>query len=139
MSAPTELGVNKVAQRIHERLRSYLEAQYHVRDTDVIEERRALLDEAGGIWQQPFLEVTPSYATIPGYSELRIPAVVAELLQSLSKWGTKEDAAPPPMRPGVGVYPPYKHQADALEGFFSEGHDGRDLIVATGTGSGKTE
>jgi hypothetical protein len=139
MSSPTELGVNRVAQRIHGRLRSYLEAQYHIRDTDLIEERRALLDEAGGIWQHPFLEVTPSYAPVSGYAGLRLPFVVGDLLQTLSKWGTDDDPLPPPARRAVGVYPPYKHQADALEGFFVEGHDGRDLIVATGTGSGKTE
>jgi len=32
--------------------------------------------------------------------------------------------------------PPYKHQADALQSFFN---DEDDLIVSTGTGSGKTE
>lgn len=139
MSTPTELGVNKVAQRIHERLRSYLEAQYHIRDTDLINERRILLDEAGGIWQHPYLEVTPSYATVPGYSALKLPRVIGELLETLSAWGTTSDPAPPNARRSVGVFPPYKHQADALEGFFHDGYDGRDLIVATGTGSGKTE
>ena len=39
---------------------------------------------------------------------------------------------------GHGVYdPPYVHQADALEAFFGPAQS--DLIVTTGTGSGKTE
>ena len=39
--------------------------------------------------------------------------------------------------PSIGIFPhPYMHQAEALQAFFKEG---KDLIVSTGTGSGKTE
>ncbi len=62
MSNQVELGVKEVAQRIHLRLRRYLEAQYHIRNSALIEERRLLLEEPGGISQRPFIEVTPSYA-----------------------------------------------------------------------------
>jgi ATP-dependent helicase YprA (DUF1998 family) len=128
MKKTNELGVTQVAERIHGRLQRYLEAQYHIRDTALIEERRILLQEPGGISQRPFIEITPSYATAGKFSELKIPDVIRNLLQTLSEWS-----------PGVGVFPPYRHQADALEHFFAEGNDGNDLIVATGTGSGKTE
>jgi uncharacterized membrane protein YccC len=47
MNKQRELGVNEVAQRIHLRLLRYLEAQYHVRNSALIEERRRLLDEPG--------------------------------------------------------------------------------------------
>jgi ATP-dependent helicase YprA (DUF1998 family) len=128
MSNQVELGVNEIARRIHLRLRRYLEAQYHIRDPALIDERQMLLDEAGGISQRPFIEVTPSYAVSDSFSGLRAPAPVTGLLQELVNW-----------RPGVGVYPPYRHQADALEHFFARGADSDDLVVATGTGSGKTE
>jgi ATP-dependent helicase YprA (DUF1998 family) len=120
-----ELGINQVAQQIHLRLRRYLEAQYHVRDTAIINERLELLNEPGGISQRPFVEVTPSYAVLEGFGGLRVPRTVRDLLAELSGWRS------------FGVYPPYRHQADALEAFF--GAEPRDLIVATGTGSGKTE
>ena len=122
------MGVTQVAERIHGRLQRYLEAQYHIRDTTIIEERRLLLSEPGGIAQRPFLEVTPSYAAGGSFSELNIPGAIRNLLQDLSE-----------LSKPIGVFPPYKHQADALEKFFADGHDGDDLIVATGTGSGKTE
>ncbi len=128
MNHQIELGVNEVAQRIHLRLRRYLEAQYHIRNSALIEERRLLLEEPGGISQRPFIEITPSYAVSGSFSGLRAPKPVTGLLQELSEW-----------KPGIGVYPPYRHQADALEQFFAKGADGNDLIVATGTGSGKTE
>lgn len=123
-----EIGIKQVAERIHRRLQRYLEAQYHIRNSDFIEERRMLLLEAGSISQRPFVEVTPSYAVCDGFAGLKIPDPVRELLTELAAW-----------KPSIGVYPPYKHQADALEAYFRDGQDGSDLIVATGTGSGKTE
>jgi ATP-dependent helicase YprA (DUF1998 family) len=123
-----ELGVNEVAKRIHLRLRRYLEAQYHIRNSALIEERRLLLDEPGGISQRPFIEVTPSYAVAGTFLQLKAPSIVTELLQELAGWS-----------PAIGVYPPYRHQADSIEHFFSKGLESDDLVVATGTGSGKTE
>jgi len=128
MTARIDLGVNQIADRVHTRLRRYLEAQYHIRNSALIEERRLLLEQPGGISQRPFIEVTPSYAVSSDFTGLKAPAIVTDLLQELMKW-----------KPGIGVFPPYKHQADAIEAFFARGHDGDDLIVATGTGSGKTE
>jgi Lhr-like helicase len=128
MRKQIELGVNEVANRIHLRLRRYLEAQYHIRNFALIEERRMLLEEPGGISQRPFIEVTPSYAVAGDFSKLIAPKAVTGLLQELVGW-----------KPGIGVYPPYRHQADALEHFFAKGAGSDDLVIATGTGSGKTE
>jgi len=122
----TDIGIKQVAERIHSRLQRYLEAQYHIKDPALIEERHLLLLEPGAIAQRPFVEVTPSYAVESGFDMLNIPAPIRSLLSELSSF-----------RPSIGVYPPYKHQADALEAFFGDNAD--DLIVATGTGSGKTE
>ena len=123
MKTSSELGVIEVAQRIHLRLQRYLEAQYHIRDSALIDERRCILEEPGGISQRPFVEVTPSYSVLPDFSNLKLPSTIKSLLADFTPWR-------------VGVFPPYKHQADALEAFFE---DQNDLIVATGTGSGKTE
>jgi hypothetical protein len=122
----TDIGIKQVAERIHNRLQRYLEAQYHIKDSALIGERHLLLLEPGAIAQRPFVEVTPSYAVQSGFSELKIPRPISDLLTELGGF-----------RPSIGVYPPYKHQADALEAFF--GKNANDLIVATGTGSGKTE
>ena len=115
MTKQTELGVNEIAQRIHVRLLRYLEAQYHIRNSVLIEERRRLLEEPGGISQRPFIEVTPSYAMGGSFSRLSAPKPVAALLDELIGWG-------------IGVYPPYRHQAEALEHFFARGTDGDDLV-----------
>src|SRR5690606_35384364 len=57
-------------------------------------------------------------------AELAIPEASKELLLSLAQEGLVFD-------------PPYSHQASALEATL--GPEGRNLIVTTGTGSGKTE
>jgi ATP-dependent helicase YprA (DUF1998 family) len=122
----SEYGVAQVAEQLQQRLQRYLEAQYHIRNTGLIEERRALLSETGAIAQHPFLETTPTYRIGDQYAKLGLPTPVGETLAELAEW-----------RPGIGVFPkPYSHQADSLSCFFK---DGADLIVATGTGSGKTE
>jgi len=121
-----EYGVKQVADALHYRLSRYLEAQYHIRDTGIVAERRKLFEEIGTIGKQPYLETTPTYALGQPYAELGLPSPVGETLTELTKW-----------KRGVGVFPrPYHHQAEALQSFLN---GGEDLIVATGTGSGKTE
>ncbi|MGX9147282.1 DEAD/DEAH box helicase [Mesorhizobium sp. 128a] len=118
-----EHGVHATVGRLGESLRAYIEAQYHVRNSALIEERRLLLHEAGTVAQLPFVESTPVYELDAAYDQLDLPPVVAAALEDLA-------AAK------VGLFPrPYVHQAQALQKYF----DGSDLIVATGTGSGKTE
>jgi ATP-dependent helicase YprA (DUF1998 family) len=127
-SPELELGVSQAVEQIHGRLRRYLEAQYHIRNSSLIEERLRLLNEAGAIAQKPYIEVTPAYEVAAGYDQLRLPDAMRALLVELAAW-----------KPGVGVYPPYVHQAEALQAFFRDADDGDDLVIATGTGSGKTE
>ncbi|MCA0012899.1 DEAD/DEAH box helicase [Mesorhizobium sp. B292B1B] len=118
-----EHGVHATVGRLGESLRAYIEAQYHVRNPALIQERRLLLNEAGTVAQVPFIESTPVYELGAAYDQLDLPPVVATALRDLA-------AAK------VGLFPrPYVHQAQTLQGYFG----GSDLIVATGTGSGKTE
>lgn len=121
-----DFGVQGSASELHNRLQSYLEAQYHIRDVGLIQERAALLAEAGSISQEPQLETTPTYKLDEPYSKLGLPERVAAALTAMSEW-----------TPSIGVFPrPYVHQAQALKAFLN---DGKDLLVASGTGSGKTE
>ena len=119
-------GVFRITRELHETLRAYLEALYHIKDTSLIAERRSMLSESGYISQKPYVESTPIYEAGEPYDVLDIPVPAKELLNKLSE-----------LKPGVGVFPvPYSHQSQALEAFLKHG---QDLIIATGTGSGKTE
>lgn len=119
-------GVQEIADALRLRLQRYIEAAYHLRDKGVVAERRALLNEPGAIAREPFLETTPSYELGASYEQLGLPGTIGSTLSELAVW-----------QPGLGIFPrPYRHQAEALEAFFRER---QDLIVSTGTGSGKTE
>lgn len=121
-----DYSVTRVRDTLGQTLRSYIQAQYHIRDVGLIRERARLLEEPGSVAQRPFVEATAVYQSGPPYAELAIPEPARDLLTFLAG-----------LDPGVGVFErPYVHQARALESFL--GH-GDDLVVATGTGSGKTE
>src|SRR5690348_9020793 len=120
----SDYGVHATVRRLTESLRSYLEAQYHIRDEGLIRERRRLLEEPGAVAQEPFVESTPVYELGRPYADLQIPNAAKNALSELATLN-------------LGLYDrPYVHQASALEAFF--GGAPADLIVATGTGSGKT-
>lgn len=119
-----EHGVHSTASRLTESLRSYIEAQYHIRDESLIRERRLLLEDPGAVSQKPYVESTPVYELGEPYANLNIPKAVKDVLSELA--GRK-----------LGLFErPYIHQSTALEAFFTRA---ADLVVATGTGSGKTE
>ncbi|CAM5407721.1 ATP-dependent RNA helicase RhlE [Alcaligenes phenolicus] len=120
-------GMHGTVSGLHESLRLYIEAQYHIRDEGLVAERNALLQEPKVIAQKAFVEATPVYAFGKPYESLDIPDKAKAVLTEISA-----------VSDNSGLYPtPYKHQADALEAFL--GPERRELVIATGTGSGKTE
>ena len=109
-----------------EELKRYIEAQYHIRNEGLIKARRALLDEKGCIANEPYLETGRFYKSVKRFDADRIGSIGASLLNRLSEYPSQ-----------TGVMPtPYTHQIDALEAFCKSG---KNIVVATGTGSGKTE
>lgn len=120
-------GAFAVSKALHKTLLSYLESAYHIKNESLIKERKLLLNQLGQISQEPFIEATPSYELGTSYEKLSIPDAAKNILLKVSKLNN----------PSVGVFAsPYTHQATALEAFLGKDED---IIVATGTGSGKTE
>ncbi|MFB6085821.1 MAG: DEAD/DEAH box helicase [Halodesulfurarchaeum sp.] len=116
-------SIKEVSDQLEADLKQYLESSYHLHHPRLLKERRELLKE-GKISTEPWVEATPSYVSGRKFRDLNLPTNVVDMLKDL-----EED--------GLDIFdPPYKHQADALEAFFD---DEKDLIVSTGTGSGKTE
>jgi len=116
-----------MARGLHGSLQQYIEAQYHIKDEGIVQERNALLQQPAIIAQRAYVEATPVYLTDKGYVGLGIPKLAQMVLTDIAALGGN-----------VGLYPtPYRHQVDALEAFLGPARE--DLVVATGTGSGKTE
>lgn len=111
---------------IREAIIGYLETAYKISNPQVYSERSAILRKRGVIAQAPFVESTPSFPTSRKLADLeraypQIGRGIAELVQH-----------------GVPVdrFKLWTHQEKALLASFS---DQPNLLVATGTGSGKTE
>ncbi|MFC4040944.1 DEAD/DEAH box helicase [Dactylosporangium siamense] len=101
----------------------YYETAYELREDAISQERRALLRTTGTVFAEPFLELMPSY-----------PDSTLTLEEIFDGLGVPEGA-------GLvvsGLLPrrhPWSHQEEALRLSMA----GNDVIVGTGTGSGKTE
>lgn len=110
-----------------ESLAQYLETQYRISNPLIFNERAELLRQPGAIAQLPFIESTPSFAAAHLLAELEdlYPEQVTQGLSALVSHGVT-----------VNKFPLYVHQERALLGAYSESPN---LLVATGTGSGKTE
>ena len=105
-------------------LRTYITSTYHISNPALVDLRAEMLRRSGAIAQRPYLESTARYTSSRCYEQLALPRDVAIFLSSLGEQGVLYD-------------PPYDHQAQALELALTPPY--RDLVVTSGTGSGKTE
>lgn len=120
--------IQETIDALHRTLLGYIEATYHIADPKVVAQRHRLLEAAGGIFQAPYLESTPRYETGDKFSEMiDIPAGAREAFQRLAASAQGR---------GLLFDPPYTHQAKAIRTIL---RDKRNLMIMTGTGSGKTE
>ena len=110
-------------------LSDYIEATYHISAPSLIRQRKELLARPGIIHQVPYLESTPRYQTGERLAKMKgLPTAAVEAYLSVSKKAHS--------RPLLVYDPPYSHQSDAIRGCLI---DRRNLVIMTGTGSGKTE
>lgn len=123
--------ISTIQQTIDElrlNLTEYIEATYHIGHPQIVEQRRRLLESVGGIFQIPYMESTPRYKSGVPYREMKsLPEAAREAFVRLSSARVGKP---------VLVDPPYSHQAQAIEEVLS---NNKNLMIMTGTGSGKTE
>ena len=118
---------SEAAAHLKESIASYIESQYRISHPLVFAERSALIRKQGVIAQDPFIESTPAFATARLLRDLEreYPLIIPAGLSALVQHGVPLDR-----------FPLYTHQEEALLAGFG---DAGNLLVATGTGSGKTE
>ena len=105
-------------------LRTYITSTYHISNPALVDLRAELLQREGAIAQEPHVESTPRYCASRSFSRLAVSSDTSDLFAELGQERLIFD-------------PPYEHQAQALE--LALGNPPHDLVVTTGTGSGKTE
>ena len=128
----------RLVKRLQETLRGYIESAYPLSDPTLVRARRRLLqEEAGGhlLAQEPYIETTTRYVTSQNtYLQLGLPSHIAELFSELSQTLSAQSA---PGNERTVLHPSmYVHQEMSFREFLG---NGRDIVIATGTGSGKTE
>lgn len=121
----SRFGIQETCYALDERLIEYIESEYLGKNEELRVACREQLRQPGTLFQIPYAEVSPSYKTNSTgfiYSEFLPQCCKSPLLEMIDK--------------NLGVFKtPYCHQVEALNAYFQ----GKDVLVSTGTGSGKTE
>lgn len=111
----------------------YLDSPFALRHPDLTLERRQLLSADGRISRRPLVEPVPAYER----TAMNIQAACQTLLAGSHSQTQIQDIAD---FIGQGLFPPawtlYRHQFEAFQHSYV---NGRDVVISTGTGSGKTE
>ncbi len=111
----------------------YLDSPFDLRYPDLVAERRTLLDQDGRIYRNPLIE------PLPAYQSTRLPFRDVARTALSGQWSASEIADVADFI-GQHLFPQqqhvYVHQRDT---FVESVAHGRDVVVTTGTGSGKTE
>lgn len=120
----TEYSVQHIHRELVEKLKGYIQAQYFGENDLLLSASKDLLDEKNSIYKDPYVESNQTYQiSKDGLINADIPRNITEFLSQMA------------IR-HLGVFKdPYSHQVKALEEFYR----GNDILVTTGTGSGKTE
>ena len=121
--------IHETIEQLHKSLRDYIEATYHIGNPALIAQRRNLLERVGVTFQVPYLESTPRYETGKAFAE--IEGLAPATLQAFQTLASSSDG-----EAQVIYDPAYSHQCDAVRLALVEE---KNLVVMTGTGSGKTE
>lgn len=117
-------GIKRTHELRKERLIDYIKSQYFGENNLLLSASDELLSQEGELYCQPYIESTPSYEkVVNGIQKSSLDEETKAFFQEL-------------IDHHLGVYKvPFTHQVSSLENYAK----GKNLFVATGTGSGKTE
>ena len=121
---PVQLSIADAEKAISNRLIEYIETEYFGKTRELLSRCKETLAAPGTLFQKPYLEAAKAYQLAEGgIGNAKIPERIKILLRTMAE-------------KDKGVFAkPYSHQIESLESFWN----GYDVLVSTGTGSGKTE
>ena len=116
------------SQEIKDAFTDYITTTFDFADPDYADELKKSIQESGAVAKGPYLEVSGSYESGESIAELIADHKVSPLFDTLENCAEKDKE----LKIQRGLY---LHQIAALE----KANARKNLVVTTGTGSGKTE
>ena len=133
METHKQLTPISLAEEILHAYLKYYDTQYWLRDQKLLAERRSLLVKTGRLLADVILEPVLTYEATESYpeliAELKLDQKIAQVVGS-SLFGKFT-------KPGQDIFL-RKHVSDALKAYFGSSEE-KNVVVTSGTGSGKTE
>lgn len=121
-----DIGIKQTHENLKKKLIDYIEAQYFAENDILIKVSSELFKDNNNkiLSQEPYIEVAKNYKILKnGFDYSNLPIEYKNILRQL-------------IEEKLGVFStPFSHQVQALEAYYS----GKNVLVTTGTGSGKTE
>jgi superfamily II DNA/RNA helicase len=102
--------------------RSYIQSFINIQDSEILDTVEKELNK-GKLWPEPLIQFNPAFETYGDVTDFVAQGLLNEQLVNVFR----DDKS-------GSTYRLYKHQVDAIR----LGNDGKDFIVTSGTGSGKT-
>ena len=115
-------------EQIKDNYLRYFKTMYRLRDTDLDQKKNSLLNRDNNLYREPYCEVTPKYESTnqtldalcqSWNSSLKLPAGYSDFISK-----------------GLMDNPLYRHQYEMLCNGYGEE---KNVLITSGTGSGKTE
>ena len=119
----------KAFEEIKDSFKLYVKTRFATQFDSVEQEREDLLNEEGGFYKNPYIELIPKYKS----SNKKISDLSTEDLQGFSSNQIKEFQSF--AQSGFGDLDLYQHQHQMLKASL----EGSNTVITSGTGSGKTE
>jgi Lhr-like helicase len=114
-----------VFEKLRKELFLYYDTPFAIENKAIQSERRAILDAPGATWQEPWLELQPTYESEASDT--------SDFLRIIAPDGDFGSFATRGLLAGIPRL--YKHQSRAIW----EAAQGKNVVLTAGTGSGKTE
>jgi ATP-dependent helicase YprA (DUF1998 family) len=111
----------------------YIKSPFAIRYEDLSRERQEMLDRDGFLWREPLIEPVPAYRKI-GHDFRTMAHGLLDASWNVAAVDEFADFVDCGLLRAIPE--PYFHQREAFE---ESVVNGRDVVVTTGTGSGKTE
>ena len=132
------LGIDPIGafEKIKKDYVRYFENAYKIADEAINKLRLAELtdEQKNNLYRDPYLEILPEYESYPGING--IEDLASEFANAFGGIDTAKKFFADFIKTGLMSYKPYGHQVEMLKKAFVEG---KNVVITSGTGSGKTE